>query len=295
MPYYSYAAENAKVDVLFDITKEMDTKYGNPEVQERLLDILVNAGITYEFTPEHVTLDELFLDEYKILVIWDPDGTYSDAEKQAIYDFVDSGGILLYLGISYLESVQIVVDDANDLLAPYDIQISKDQVLDLTDYYGCKCGTTPIISNFVTDSFFYNLDEIALRHTARLDVAEPAFAIAMGDEDAFVDINFNEMHDEDESVGDIPVIAQRNLDGGGIVIVFGTEKTFEDTSITLSGNTKFAINLFSDLVSTYNTRPVEGSPSNTMYYVGAGIGVVIMVGALALFGKRKKGDGQDSN
>ncbi|HPR42354.1 MAG TPA: hypothetical protein PK718_07415 [Candidatus Methanofastidiosa archaeon] len=254
----------------------MDTKYGNPTVQDVFLATLDEAGITYEFTPAYVTLDEMFLDDYKILVIWDPEGTYSEAEKLAIHDYVENGGILLFLGTSYFDTVDIVFDDLNDLLSVYGIQLVKERMIDLTDYYGCHCGTTPKITNFADDSFFYNIDEIALRHTMRLEITSPAYAIAWGDDDAFIDLNLNEILDEGEMVGNIPVIAENDLESGGKVIVFATENIFSITSITLSDNEKFAINLFSDLISDYNSRPVDdGSP--TMYYIVGGILIAAFV------------------
>lgn len=287
LPTLSLAQEDDSADVLFDVTKEMDTKYGNPTVQERLLTALDEAEIRYEFTPENVTLDELFLEDYKILVIWDPEGTYSEAEKLAIYEFVDNGGMLLFLGTSFFDTVQVVFDDLNDLLSPYGIQLVKERMIDLTNYFGCTCGTTPVVSNLVDESYFYNIDEIALRHTMRLEITEPAFAIAMGDEDAFIDLNFNEKVDEGELVGDIPVMAQRNMENGGVVIVFGTEKIFENTSIHLADNEKLAINIFSDFISDYNSRPVN-EDSSMMYYMLGGIAAVVIIVAIVLFAKKGK-------
>jgi len=283
------ADNEEKIDVLFDVTKEMDAKYGNPTVQERLLESLSEAGITYEFTPGHVTLDEMVLDEYKILVIWDPEGTYSEAEIQAIHNFVEDGGILLFMGTSYFDTVQIVLDNLNGILSQYGIQVTKDRIIDTTDFFGCHCGTTPLISNFAEGSFFYNIDELGLRHTAMLQISEPAYAIAMGDDDAFIDDNLNEILDEGEIHGDLPVIAQRDLEGGGKVIVFGTEKIFEDTSITLSDNKKFAENMFSDLVSYADMHSNEDS-SNDNYFLfgGVALAALLIVAIVAMKGSKKK-------
>jgi hypothetical protein len=284
LPSLSFAQEGQKIDVLIDVTKELDTKYGNPLVQDVFLETLQESGISYEFTPDHFTLDELFLEDYKILVIWDPEGTYSQAEKSAIHNFVENGGKLLFLGTSYFDTVEIVFDDLNDLFSVYGIQLVRERMIDITDYYGCHCGTTPKVTDFAENSFFYNIDEIALRHTMRLEITEPAYYIARGDEDAFIDLNLNEAYDEGEMIGNIPVIAQRDIEGGGSVVVFGTEKIFGITSISLSENRQFAINLFSDLISDYDSRPKdEGSP---VTYYGIGLGAIaVIVIAAGLFAK----------
>jgi len=286
LPTLSLAKGEDKTDILFDVTKEMDAKYGNPNVQDRFLTALDEAQITYEFTPENVTLDELLLDDYKILVIWDPEGTYSEAEKLAIYEFVEDGGNLIFLGTSFFDTVNVIFDDLNNLLSPYNIQLTKERMIDLTDYFGCKCGTTPIVSNFAENSYFYNVDSIALRHTCRLEVSSPAYAIAMGDDDAYIDLNFNEVHDEGELMGDIPVIAQRDVENGGTIVVFGSEKVFGNTSLNLSDNKKFAINLFSDLASDYDARSVDDG-SSMLYYILGGIVALVLVATAVFLRKRK--------
>jgi len=266
--------EENSVDVLFDISKELDTKYGNPEMQsDRLLAMLEEEGITYSFGQKHVPLDEIDLNVYHILVIWSPDGIYSSAEIDAVESFVLDGVTLIFAGISYFNTSYEVMDNVNELLSLFGIQIIKERVIDKTNYVGCHCGTTPIITVFAQNSYFYNIKELALSHTCYLETMDPAIVIAWGDNDAFIDSNNNEGYDSSEKKGAIPLIAQSNY-GKGTVVVIPTEKTFERVSIARADNMKFATNLFADTVSAYSQNSNPNDTSTWLPYVG-GVAVVL--------------------
>ncbi|RZN47360.1 hypothetical protein EF808_04205 [archaeon] len=272
------------VDVLFDLSKEHDATYGNPIVQsDRLCSSLADDGITYGFIEEDETLSLASLVRARILVIWDPDEMYSSEEMEAVRAFVEQGGVLIFAGTSFFDTPSMVFDNINELLDPFGIQMVHERVIDRTNFVGCHCGTTPVATVFAPDSYFYNIEEIALSHSCYLEVEENVTVLVKGDDDAFVDKNNNEVHDEDEPQGDIPLIAQ-TVYGEGKVIVLPTEKTFERISIGRKDNMKFAVNLFGDLVS--GSRPTEES-SIPIPYVVAGIAVIAVCGgAVVIFMRR---------
>jgi hypothetical protein len=274
------------VDVLFDLSKEHDATYGNPIVQsDRLCSALADDGISYGFIEEDETLSLERLSQARIVVIWDPDEMYSSEEMEAVRSYVEQGGVLIFAGTSYFDTPSMVFDNLNELLAPFEIQMVHERVIDRTNFVGCHCGTTPVATVFAEDSYFYNVDEIALSHSCYLEVGEDVDVIVRGDDDAFADTNNSETWDADELKGDIPLIAETTY-GEGRVVVLPTEKTFERISIGRKDNMKFAVNLFGDLVS--DTRPQEDSSLPVTYIALGIVALVIVGGAVALFMRRQR-------
>jgi len=270
------SAEAGGTDVLFDLSKEADTLYGNPELQgDMLCSMLEGEGITYAFTERGRSLALYDLSSYRILVIWDPDGPYDENERTAIISFVEQGGILLFAGTSFYNTPDTIYVNCNELLTTFGITLVREQVLDKTDYIGCHCGTTPLIHTFAEGYFFYDISYVACNHTGRIETVHPAVPIAFGDNDTFVDLNGNEMHDENEMIGSIPVMAMSTY-GAGVVVAFGTEKVFERSYFNTKDNGRFALNLFADLLYQY---PLDGTPaaSNTMRYAVGFASVVIVL------------------
>ncbi|MHC1605381.1 MAG: Gldg family protein [Candidatus Methanofastidiosia archaeon] len=280
------AEKNEKTDILFDMSKEMDTKFGNPEVQsDRLGEILDKEGLTYLFSPELTSLTHVPLDQYNIVVIWDPDGVYSDEEIEAIVSYVNGGGNLIVFGNSLFGMIGEVRSSMNKLLSNFGIQLNNDKVLDKTNFVGCHCGTTPLITVFADDSYFDEIETIALSNTSSLSLSGDAFAIAWGDDDAFADADNNEALDEGEIQGGVPVIAQCNY-GKGTVVVFGTDKVFDRMTIIKVDNKKLASSLFSRL--TREEEESSGTSNSNVYYLGAAVLVVLSGVFLYLLKSRKK-------
>ncbi len=149
------SAEAGGTDVLFDLSKEADTLYGNPEVQgDMLCSMLEGEGITYAFTERGRSLALYALSSYRILVIWDPDGPYDENERTAIISFVEQGGILLFAGTSFYNTPDTIYVNCNELLTTFGITLVREQVLDKTDYIGCHCGTTPSSTRSPRDTSF---------------------------------------------------------------------------------------------------------------------------------------------
>jgi hypothetical protein len=281
------SAEEEEVDVLFDITKEVDTTYGSPVAQgDMLLGILDEAGISHAFTAEGEMLEEIDLSQYKVLVLWDPDGSYTEDEMEVIWAFVEGGGALVFAGTSFYNTPDNIYANFNELLSPFGIKMIREQVLDKTNYVGCHCGTTPIITMYATGYYFYDVEQIAFSHTSRIEISGDATVIAFGDNDAFVDVNGNEMHDPDELEGAIPVMAQSSY-GDGVVVVFGTEKIFERNYISRLDNGVFAENLFSDLIYSYSVRNESSSDSMVLYAAVGAIAILAGI-CIAVVIKRRK-------
>ena len=278
-------ADDKGIDVLFDISKEADTLYGNPLIQgEALFALLDEEGISYSFTEKDDSLVFVDVSAYTILVLWDPDSPYDEDERKAIVSFVEQGGILLFAGTSLHNTQTAMLDSINDMLTTFGIILVSEQVVDMTNFVGC-CGTTLFIHTFAEGYYFYDVREMIFSHTGYLELTPPAMAIAVGDDDTFVDSNNNSLHDTGEMMGAIPVIAQSTY-GKGTVVVLGSEKIFENTYITMKDNKRFARNLFSDLLYLHRKDHASSSSPTYLYVVGGLAGVIVLTAAVLHFKKK---------
>lgn len=261
LPLSQSVEQDMSTDVLIDISKELDVKYGNPEVQaESFLGLLDENNVSYEFTENGQALDGLELKDYKLLILWDPDESYQPEELEAVHEYVKGGGTLLYAGNSYSNTSADVFDNINEMLSAYGITLVREMMIDTTDYVGCHCGTTPVLSDFIAEEYLYNVSALAASHTMRFEYEDPAYAIAWGDDDAFIDSDGDEMHDDNEMIGHIPVIVKSHY-GKGTVIAFGTEKMFENAYILREENEIFAVNIVMDTISDYTKEAGGGFPA----------------------------------
>ncbi len=158
---------------------------------------------------------------------------FSPAELETVRNFTIQGGTL------------ILADDygyGNQVLAylGFRARFSGQPLLDPLINY--KTEWFPQISRFKANSLTGNIDNLVLNHATSLVNIAAADVLASSSSFSFLDLNGNQIREESEPTGPLPVIARHNL-GSGQVIIIADPSLFINGMETLGDNAKFMQNL----------------------------------------------------
>lgn len=214
--------------------------YGREVPQGASLATLPNVLGAYGF--ETATSDTLInaaaLAGTDVLVVMNPDTAFTDAEHDAIWDFVNRGGGLLVLGDH--TNIMGVMEPFNTLLQPVGISLNFDSVIPKVDrwsWYGCMRFHPHPVTRSLRDEA-----ELKLSVGASLTLDARAVPLLSG-RDAYSDAgNWNNAQgaylgnmafDRQEIEGDLIVAAEAPY-GRGKVIAFGDTSPFQRSTVSLT-------------------------------------------------------------
>jgi hypothetical protein len=150
---------------------------------------------------------------------------YTETELTQIKNYVTNGGTL------------VLLDDygyGNQILSSLGagIQFSCQQLIDpLFDYH---TKTLPKITDFTTNKITANVSSILFNHATTLEVTN-AKTVAYSSSFSFLDGNNNQVWEENEKIGPLPVIAYQQI-GQGYVIAIADPSLLINSMITLDDN-----------------------------------------------------------
>lgn len=187
---------------------------------------------SHSFSPLE-TLSDLPSSPKESTLILIPYLQFSPTELETVRNFTIQGGTL------------ILADDygyGNQVLAylGFRTRFSGQPLLDPLINY--KTEWFPQISRFKPGPLTGNIDNLVLNHATSLVNIAAADVLASSSSFSFLDLNGNQIREESEPTGPLPVIARHNL-GSGQVIIIADPSLFINGMETLGDNAKFMQNL----------------------------------------------------
>ena len=205
----------------------------NPEVNLTALPKVLPEFI-FEIKREPLTED--LLDDYDVIMLYQPNGILQDSEVDALVSFVFEGGGLIICGEQEVGWTETSRDSFNRLGRTFGITFTGTSIDDPTNKKGCYC--TPIIHNLAEHPINEGVAEIVLfRPCALWIVNDTALPIARGDDDTRT-VGSSIITGED-------VIAVAVAEyGRGKVVAVGSTTIFDDSFINQPDNQTFCVNVF---------------------------------------------------
>jgi hypothetical protein len=226
---------------------------------------------------------------------------YTPAELGEISNFVTTGGTL------------VLADDygyGNQVLEYLGLGVRFSGHVLLDPICNYKSKWFPKISRLVPGPVTSNVDSLVLNHATCLDYVQDSDVLAVSSSFSFLDLNDNQVWDEEEPTGPLPVISYHNL-GEGKVLLISDPSIFINSVKGLEDNHAFIDNIAaistSGLIIDQSHLPpsnllqvknVLGSVRDFFGYPAGAVGLVIVALVVALrpiWHKRRiaKGKGDD--
>jgi len=195
------------------------------------------------------------LNEVDVFVVTSINRSFTENEKNTIWEFVEKGGSLFVLGDH--TNVGGIQDPLNDLLEPVDISYRFDSALPIDQKF--RWMTSYQLLHHPITFQLDDLDQIQISVGASLDITPSSFPVVVGryalsdmgdrtnEELAYLgDYEYN----AGEQLGDVILVAGSYY-GKGKVLIFGDTSTFQNSAIPNS--ISFIQNIFTWLVSNQNS------------------------------------------
>ena len=157
----------------------------------------------------------------------------SSTELEALNSFTTQGGTLI-LADDYEYGNQVL--EYLGLKARF----SGQPLLDPLANY--KNKWFPRISPLQSSSLTNNIESLVFNHATCLTDVEATDVLAQSSSFSFLDLNGNQVWEEDEPTGPLPVISQHNL-GSGQIILISDPSIFINSMETLASNYNFMQNI----------------------------------------------------
>ncbi|MBU7026213.1 MAG: ThuA domain-containing protein [Theionarchaea archaeon] len=252
--------------VMIDIHHSVEG--ANPEVNMVAITKIL-ADFTFEIKDEPLT--ENLLQEYDVVMLYQPYANLDDAEIEALVEFVRKGGGLIICGehdVGWNDSSRSTY---NKLGKTFGIIFTSNAVDDPTDKMGCYC--TPIIHNMAEHPLTEGVTQIVLYKPCALRISADVVAVARGDDDSKT-IGAEQITGED-----IVVVAVAEYERGKVVVT-GSHTVFDDSFINQPDNQTFSINVF-------NWVSEQAVPKDNSWVTMAGILVIAAVLVLVIVLKKR--------
>ncbi len=230
----------------------------------------------YFFEVKREKLTEDLLENYDVVVLYQPYKVLEDSEIEAVKEFVTRGGGLLMCGTQDVGWNDDSRSTYNKLGSVFGIIFASNAVDDPTDKAGCYC--TPIIRNIVPHPTTEGITQIVMYRPCSLRVSGNALILAKGDNDTRT-VGADKLEGED-----IIVVAVSEYERGR-VIALGTHTVFDDSFINEPDNQAFSVNCFK-WVSEQATP--KGSSQETVYAIAAIIVVLVAAVTVSKLYRRTK-------
>jgi uncharacterized membrane protein len=225
----------------------------------------------FSFHQNNRALTENRLEEYNVVMVYQPYSILEDSEIQALKAFVKNGGGLIICGEHDVGWNDASRASYNTLVSTFGVTFMSNAIDDPTNKRGCYC--TPVIHNFLDHPLTRDISQIVLFKPCSLQVSGNAVALARGDDDTYT-VGSDEVEGED-----VIVVAISEY-GRGRVIVMGTNTAFVDSFINQPDNQEFSKNCF---------RWVSEQAAPEGEFLGTVVIIAAIIGVLMLFiiAKRK--------
>jgi len=215
-----------EVKVLFD---ESHGQYYDSEKLGTFINDLKNEfGVTVDIHSAG-EVNSTLLSDYDILIIPNPETSYTTDEVEAIKSFIGDGGSLLIMGdwYKYFDPA-----DIENITKDYGIEWLDDSVRDDTDneagksYYPVIHTWKTAVGMFVSNDGAYQVGYTgtALNVTGVNDTTKTIYIVGTGDDDTYL------YYTTDVTDGDVVVFAAVDLTNGGRIFVSGSSGLFCDIS-----------------------------------------------------------------
>ena len=176
----------------------------------------------------------------------------SSAELEALNSFITQGGTLI-LADDYGYGNQVL--EYMGLKARF----SGQPLLDPLANY--KNKWFPRISPLKSSSLTNNIESLVFNHATCLTDVEATDILALSSSFSFLDLNGNQVWEENEPTGPLPVISQHNL-GSGQIILISDPSIFINSMETLASNHNFMQNIAAITTSNLLIDQSHLPPSN---------------------------------
>lgn len=177
---------------------------------------------------------------------------FTTAELEELYTFVAQGGTL------------VLADDygfGNQILEYLGLKARFSGQALLDPLFNYKNKWFPRISHLTTSSITSNTESLILNHATSLTDVETDDVLAFSSSFSFLDLNANQVWDEDEPTGPLPVISHDSL-GSGQLILISDPSIFINSMVTMEGNYDFVQNIAAITTSRLLIDQSHLPPSN---------------------------------
>ena len=177
---------------------------------------------------------------------------FTPAELEELNSFVTLGGTLV-LADDYGFGNQVL--EYLGLRARFSGQVLLDPL------FSYKNKWFPRISHLTSGSVTSNTESLILNHATCLSDVEADDVLALSSSFSFLDLNDNQVRDEDEPTGPLPVISRHSL-GSGQLILISDPSIFINSMETIESNYDFIQNLAAITTSRLLIDQSHLPPSN---------------------------------
>ncbi|KYK34334.1 MAG: hypothetical protein HXS46_13565 [Theionarchaea archaeon] len=248
--------------VMIDISHSLKT--ANPGVNMVVISKLM---VEFSFDVRNEMLTEDLVEQYDVVMLYQPHGLLEDSEIGALTTYVENGGGLIICGEHDAGWNDSSRSTYSKLASTFGIIFTSNSVDDPTHKAGCYC--TPILHNMAEHPLSEGVTQIILFKPCALRISGDAVAIARGDEDT------RTVGAEGIEGEDVIVVAVSEY-GNGRVVVVGSYTVFDDSYINMPDNQVFAVNCFT-WASEPTVLPEEGFDYTMVAAVGIIFGVLVLI------------------
>jgi hypothetical protein len=266
--------------VMIDIYHSLEVV--DPEVNMMAISKLLPE---FSFESRNEELTEDLLEEYNVVMLYQPYKVLESSEIDAVVEFVRKGGGLIICGEHDIGWNDDSRSTYNKLGKTFGIIFTSNAVDDPTDKMGCYC--TPVIHNLAEHPLTENVTQVVFYKPCALRLSGNAVAIARGDEDS------KTVGDDKIEGEDIVVVAVAEYERGRIVVV-GSYTVFDDSYINSPDNMTFSENVFPWVSEQAFFEPQESGTlmdsleGNMPIIVAILVIVSVLVAAIALQKRQQK-------
>ena len=170
-----------------------------------------------------------------VAIVLSPDEPYTVDDRQRVADFLSNGGVVVIAGD--------VNAPVRDLLRSVgsDVRMAGPPLRDERKYY--RGPALPVATNVSESVYTTGVESLTLNHGTALTVGDSADVIVTSSEYGYLDANGNGELDDDERMGQYPVVATESI-GDGELVVVSDASVFLNAMVERKGNRRFAQNVF---------------------------------------------------
>jgi len=265
----------SELRVLVDISHSHEN--ANTEINFTLLPVQLSQ-FTFDISDEQLTPS--LLEEYQVLLFYQPYAVLGDSEIEAVTAFIQQGGGIIMCGDHYLGWERESISSYNTLSSQFGITFTSTVVDDPTDKQGCTC--TPIIHNLEEHPITENISQIVLYSPCNLILSGDAQPLARGDEDTIMK---GHIKASDDIQGEDIIVAAVSEHGSGRIVALGSYTLLTNSLVNEPDNLLFVENCIL-WASEHSSSP--SGPSQ--WYIPVAVGVIgcALLIAVFIFRKREK-------
>ncbi|MBU7032740.1 MAG: hypothetical protein HXS53_09435 [Theionarchaea archaeon] len=259
--------------ILVDISHSHEN--ANTEINFTMLPVQLSQ-FTFEISDERLTPS--LLEEYQVLLFYQPYAVLDDSEIEAVTAFIEKGGGVLMCGDHYLGWERESIASYNKLISQFGISFTPTVVDDPTNKQGCTC--TPIIHNLEEHSITENISQIVLYSPCNLIVSGDAQPLARGDEDTIMKGNTKTSGNVQ---GEDIIVAAVSEYGSGRIVAIGSYTLLTNSLVNEPDNL-----LFVEHCILWASEHSASTGDRSQWYIPVAVGVIVCGLLIAVYGFKKR-------